>query len=137
MTLNTMTVEVVACLFRGEDFPRIAEKNAAFKYVGYNNSRSRNANINGAYSNLAAGLEIPPSLKSDGAAPSSPSRVRCFRVASAPFTNDGLRNFFHGFPHLAALPPQCQIRFFFADLQFALEDSLGAFDDLASFEFLG
>src|SRR4029077_16638893 len=48
--------------------------------------------------------------------------------------DDGLGNFLHGFAPLAALALDGEIGFLFGDLEFALENPLSAFDELARFE---
>jgi hypothetical protein len=48
--------------------------------------------------------------------------------------NNRLRDFFHGFAHLLALPLHGAIRFFLADFQPALQNSLGALHKLSAFQ---
>jgi hypothetical protein len=48
--------------------------------------------------------------------------------------NNGLRNFFHGLPHLLALALHGAIRFVLVNSQFALQDALGALHKLSSFQ---
>jgi hypothetical protein len=49
----------------------------------------------------------------------------------------GFRDFLHRLAHLLALPLQRAVGFFFADFHLALQDSLGALDQLARFELAG
>ena len=51
--------------------------------------------------------------------------------------NDGFGHFAHGFAPLAALALEREIGFFFAELEVALEDSLGAFHGFARVELFG
>ena len=51
--------------------------------------------------------------------------------------NDGLGYLAHGFAPLTALALECEISFFFAELEIALEDSLGAFHGFARVELFG
>src|SRR3954470_23822358 len=51
--------------------------------------------------------------------------------------HDGFRNLLFRLPPLAALALDRQIRFLFSDRQIALQDALGAVEDLARLEALG
>src|SRR5262245_20231959 len=51
--------------------------------------------------------------------------------------HDGFRYLFHGLALLAALPAKGEVGFFLAEARFALQDALGAFNQLSCFEFFG